>query len=293
MKTAFVTLFALTVGAFALSGCEVSDCAEKDADGVCLQGKSLKRWVDSSPDLRTTTWASGGNVTVTGPNGDISVVQGVEGEVSASFTAFVMRAYDTPEDEIRANLESISKTANTDSTGNVTVVASRASGSPSTLGADIAVALPPSFDGVLTVNQNNGSTNMGFVGGALGVVLRSDNGSCQVNAGAAANIDLYCDNGGLTARVTDIATNFESGKFVTGNGSIELTFPAGGVFSIAARAMDGGVVDTTSAEAAGCLVQVASEASKTVSCNGATVADPEYSAQAQGTGLADVIIKVQ
>jgi hypothetical protein len=271
-----------------LGGCEVQDCdnEETGAEGICL--KSLKRW--TAPDeTMDTGYTAGASVTIDSPNGDVRVVRGDSTDtVSATFEPFVLRAHDTPDEEAEADLDSLERSIGTDGNGNVVVDVSRPSGSPSSLGADITVALPASFDGVLEVDQNNGSTEIDFVGAAVGVIVTSDNGGCDIATGSASEVSVHCDNGDLTATIDAVSSQFGSG-FSTGNGSVELSLPSEGVFSVQAQALDGGVV-TINGLPDTCSVNEASDAAKTVSCNGATTQDPIYVALAEGTSLANVIV---
>jgi hypothetical protein len=271
-----------------LGGCEVQDCdnEETGADGLCL--KSLKRW--TAPDeTMDTGYTAGASVTIDSPNGDVRVVRGDSTDtVSATFERFVLRAHDTPDEEAEADLDSLERSIGPNGNGNVVVDVSRPSGSPSSLGADITVALPTSFDGVLEVDQNNGSTEIDFVGAAVGVIVTSDNGGCDIRTGSASDVSVHCDNGDLTASIDEVSAQTGSG-FSTGNGSIELSLPSEGVFSVQAQALDGGVV-TINRLPDTCGVNEASDAAKTVSCNGATTQDPIYVADAQGTSLANVIL---
>jgi len=271
-----------------LFGCEVQDCdnEETGAEGVCL--KSLKRW--TAPDeTMETGYTAGASVSIDSPNGDVRVVRGDSTDtVSATFERFVLRAYDTPDEEAEADLDSLERSIAADGNGNVVVDVSRPSGSPSSLGADITVALPTTFDGVLEVDQTNGSTEIDFVGAAVGVLVTSNNGGCDIATGSASEVSVHCDNGDLTASIGAVSAQSGSG-FSTGNGSVELSLPSEGVFSVQAQAHDGGVV-TINGLPDTCTVNEASDAAKTVSCNGATTEDPIYVADAGGTSLADVIL---
>ena len=120
---------------------------------------------------------------------------------------------------------------------------------------------------------------------AASVDVSSGNGSCGVVAGSPKTISVSCDNGDMTASLDGIAADSQGGSFTTGNGSIDLAMPSG-KFNVQAVAHDGGKVNT--AKNADCTVAGDAPDSKTVSCGGATTADPIYKADANGTGLADV-----
>jgi hypothetical protein len=266
-------------------GCEAQDCdnEETGAEGVCL--KSLKRF-DSSAETQTVAYA-GDDIIIANPNGDVHVVEGDPGDVSATFEPFVLRAYDTPEEVAQEDLDSLERTVTTTG-GDVHIDVRRPNGSPSSLGADITAAVPPEFTGTLRITQVNGETEVDFVGDAIGVIVDSDNGSCDIATGVASEISVHCDNGDLSASISDVTSQAGSG-FSTGNGSITLSLPADAVFSVQAAALAGGTV-TAENLPSGCTLEAASDHAKTLSCNGATTDDPIYQVKADGTSLADVVL---
>jgi hypothetical protein len=281
------TLLICLGGALFLSlGCEASKCdGENGQSAVCL--KSLKRF-DGETVTQTAAYTSGADVSVHNRNGNVEIIAGsVDDSVVATFQPFVLRAYDTSESVVADDLTKLEASATTDADGSVTVDVSRMSGAESTLGADVTVELPPSFAGALGLDQDNGETRVKFVGSATTLGVTNRNGSCELVTGAA-DVSVHCENGDLSARI-DGATPQSGQGFRTDNGSITLTLPADGVFSVQAQALAGGSVKVEHLPAA-CSVNAASDAAKTLSCNGATDADPIYSAKAAGTSLADVTL---
>jgi hypothetical protein len=115
------------------------------------------------------------------------------------------------------------------------------------------------------------------VGAAIGVIVTSDNGSCDLTVGSAEKVSIYCDLGDLSATIDEAVAQTGSG-FETGFGSIYLSVPADGVFSVQATG------DSVTAEDMPdeCVLNAASESAKTLSCNGATTDDPVYEANADG-----------
>jgi len=271
----------------ALVGCEAQGCdnADTGAQGVCL--KSLKRFV-SPEETDSAAYDGAGDLIIDGPNGDIHVVMGTsDDEFVVTFAPFVLRAYDTPEEVAAENLASLERSIGP-SNGDVLIDVTRPSGSPSTLGADITAELPPSFSGRLRIDQTNGSTNVDFAGAAMGLLVNSENGSCDLATGGASEVTAHCDNGDMTATI-DAVTEQTAAGFSTGNGSITLYLPADSVFSVQAQALAGGTVTTENMPST-CQLDATSEGSKTLSCNGATVDDPVYKAYADGTSLADIVL---
>jgi hypothetical protein len=270
-----------------LGGCEAQKCeAQNGQSAICL--KSLKRF-DGTADTESAAYTAGADVNVHSRNGTLDVVRGsTDDTVTATFQPFVMRAYDTSDSVIADDLSKLETSVAADADGNVTVDVSRDNGAENTLGADLTVELPSSFAGTLGIRQDNGETNVHFVGTAVGVTVTSDNGACDV-ATAASDVSVHCDNGDLTASIDAVTPQTGSG-FSTGNGSITLSLPSDGAFSVEAQALAGGVVNVEHLPAA-CAVNMASNAAKTVSCNNATDADPIYTVKADGTGLADVTLR--
>jgi hypothetical protein len=270
-----------------LSGCEAMKCTDPNGQSaICL--KSLKRF-NGAAESQTAPYVAGANVSIHDRNGNIDVVQGdADDSVSATFQPFVLRAYDTSDSVITDDLSKLETSVTAADDGSVTVDVRRDNGAEDTLGADVSVGMPPSFAGSLTLAADNGATHVRFVGAAVGVSVTSQNGSCDVATGTS-DVSIHCDNGDLTATV-DAASPQTGSGFSTGNGSITLTLPADGVFSVQAQALAGGAVNVQNLPAS-CATNAASNSSKTVSCNGATSADPIYTAKADGTSLADVNLR--
>jgi hypothetical protein len=281
------------------AGCEAQDCdvVEESPDGgtetregVCL--KSVKRFVGANPIEGQAQWIPGAPITIDGRNGDIEVVQGTSDVVRARFIPVVYLAHDSSDERVNGqfNLLDAVVTGNADGvTGAVLVKTSRKSGAASTLGADIRVELPPGFDGALTVLQDNGTTEVAFAGSATSVKVHSDNGSCRVTSSpAATDVDLLCENGDLSANISGAppgagTRSIRTGGPDVGSGDIGLSFAgvlSNQPFNVQAQAL-GGVVEIANDVGAGCSTQVASPGSKTVSCHGATQANPTYVVRAE------------
>jgi hypothetical protein len=279
--------FVLALVALAGTGCEIQECdnEETGADGVCL--KSLKRFEGGSRS-QSASYPAGTDVIIHSPNGDVTVEESDDpDELEVTFEPFVLRAYDTPREEAEQEMDELEMVLGQSGRG-MLVEVNRPGGSP-TLGADIRVGLPRRFGAVLDLDQQNGSIDVRFVADAVGLIATSENGSCDVVTGIAEHVSVRCENGDL--RGTIQAVSFQDGAgFQTGNGSIYLRLPSDEVYSVSAQAMAGGQVIVEDLPST-CSVNAASEASKTVSCNGATDQDPLYFATADGTSLADVVLE--
>ena len=310
MKKAFGSLAVLCLGVGLMSfgvGCEAQNCpedapgndgadagAEESREGECVQLKSLKRFQGANPIVREAQWTPGSPITIDGRNGDIEVVQGTGNVVRATFVPVVYLAYDSSKERVLGQFELLEADATGEAggvSGAVLVKTSRKSGAASTLGADIKVELPPSFDGALVVEQDNGQTDIDFAGSASSVKLNSGNGSCSVTSSAAAtSVDLYCDNGDLSANISGAPAGTGTRSIHTDLGDINLSFvgvPASQPFNVQAFAPDG-VVNTVNDAGAGCTVQVAGPNSKTISCHGGTSADPVF--QVNADSLSDITL---
>lgn len=299
-----VSLVALGVA----SGCELSACeedasegeiresssadggtaADEDPDGEeavndggnCIRFESLTKFVGTE-ETKGANWLAGGTVTIKSANGRVRVRQGDEaGVVSTLFKPFTFRG-NTKEEEARNQLENkLTKTvAEGSNPGDVLIETSREPNQP-TLGSEMIVSLPPEFDGVLIIDQNNGKTEVDFVGSASRLSVDSNNGFCEIAAGSVPDIDVKCDSS-IDATVSGVPAGAQ-GRFES-DFDIDIAFPSGGTFTVQALTTSGQNVEITGAEGAGCTVQEASQESKSAFCGGATTDDPIYSLE--GTGL--------
>ncbi|HLV20943.1 MAG TPA: hypothetical protein VKZ49_08680 [Polyangiaceae bacterium] len=264
MKDLFRSGVLLPFGVAALlfgSGCEVECNENEEQSGSVCVAKSLKLF-EGAKVTEEVDYAEGGSLTIDGARGEIRVVEGTAGSVAVTFSPFTNRAYDTPAEEWQAEIDSLSLEATTDGS-DVSIVVSRPSGSNATLGASMVVSLPPEFDGVLELLPNVGDAKIDYTAQAADVIVRGQ------------------ELGDIEARLTNVPPQ---ALFETEGDFIHLELPADGVFNVQALAReaigdDDGIVTVN---APGCDVAEASPGAKTVSCNGATAADPVYNATATG-----------
>lgn len=257
-----VAVFVLGAGILGSSlGCEVEDCevGEEKTDGICA--KSLKTF-NSAPVTETVAYTAGGGVKVDGANGDIDIVAGNPGVVEVTFKPFTSRAYDTPQSEVEAELASINLTADADGSGGVLIKVDRPSGSNGYLGAEVVVALPPEMNGTLEVLPNNGDLDVEYTAAATDIVL---------NNGEVSDIEAVITAVPLNASVT------------TDGGSVDLQLPLGKYNVQALARTESGTEGLVTVESNdSCTVNTASPGAVTVSCGGATAADPTFYAEATG-----------
>jgi hypothetical protein len=292
MKKAFGSLAVLLLGV-GLMGCEAQECdvqteSGETRDGVCL--KSLTRFRGKNPIVKEAQWTAGAPITIDGRNGDIEVVQGSSDVVRATFHPVVLLAYDSSDERVNSEFAKLDTevTGNAGGvTGAVLVKTSRIGETANSLGADFTVEIPPTFDGVLTVEQDNGQTDVDFAGSASAVKVHSDNGGCTITSSPAAiETNFHCENGDLAANISGAppgagTRSIRTGGPEVGSGDIGLSFiGVSQPFNVQAQAL-GGVVNLVNDAARGCTTQTAAAGSKTVSCNGGTQADPTYVVRAE------------
>jgi DUF4097 and DUF4098 domain-containing protein YvlB len=214
----------------------------------------------------SATLGDGKDVTIKSINGNLTVKAGSGSDVSATFHAFVYRAYNTADSEIQKDFDLLVTSATADTDGNVTVSTSRKSGAKNTLGADFDVVIPSALSGSFTVNQNNGDVDVSSVGGATAVTITSGNGSIDATAGSNANtVDVSSDNGDVTLSIGAVPSGATGGPIKAAHGDISLTLPTAGGYSVPAT---GGAAVDFGTPPAGCNVEPAAANSKTLVCNG-------------------------
>lgn len=297
------------------SACEARECDEVEAvesegdeadaqrrreDGACVEFVQLKKWWGETEEFEEP-YESGKNITVDNGNGLIDVRVTDREDLYARFKPFVARAFDTCEGEPDTGNERCEEIDDDlarqqliveEEDGNYLIQARRTDGR-ATLGAEILVELPSSFNGRLTVDQGNGPTDIGPMGDAAAVIVESDNGSCDIHTGAASLIDIRCENG---------STNVTIGQITAGSGvrqiyktdedlgDLTVEFPSTDApFSVSAEAV-GSDIELTPSDlgSVGCeLVEGSSARALTVACNEGTSEDPVFDVVSQKS-LVDV-----
>jgi hypothetical protein len=302
MKTALGWLGIVTMGTFFLagtSGCEVACAEDEEKKGTTCVAKSLTRYSgqDGTDDA---VWTSGGDVTVDGVFGHITVNVGTHtGKVNVVFKPFSYRAHDDEGEAaaIRDMEEALKSDASENGSG-VLVKTWREGTHGSSLGAQIEVTLPSDFNGKLIVNNHgdgNVSTQDEFdvdISGvasapAIDVRAESDLGECNIQAASSVtSSEVHCgDFVGLfdvsdtvnastsDSNVLDDAINIRFASITGGSGgtirsedgTISLEFPAGAVFSVQAQSAADGMVNVAG-QPAECSIQEAAATSKTLTC---------------------------
>jgi hypothetical protein len=291
MSKAFYT-FGIVAAASALTlfntvGCEVQDCEneqteevdgstpsgeqEEQQEGSCVVFKSTNPCQNRPTTTEMRAWESGQAIDITSFNGDVEVRQGSADQFAVDFIPFSRQPPDE-QDQCADDFQSVHLELS--ATGNVVVNTFRDKGETQYLGADLIIYLPANFDSSLKINENNGHVNVNFVGGATGLNVFTDNGSCDITTGNVTALTVDCQND-VVIGVPSIPAGTGARTISARFGDIDASFPGGETFVVQAFAEDV-LVEVGNAEGQGCTVEVAGEGYKTVACGGGTSADPLY-----------------
>lgn len=318
MKTVLGWLGLVTVGTFLIagaSGCEVACAEDEEKKGTTCVAKSLTRFKGTDFN-QEAAWQSGGTVHVEGVFGNINVVSGAAADaVKVTFKPFSYRGHDQEADAVRDMEEALKTEVVSDGAGGVVVRAFREGTHGSSLGAQMVVELPSGFDGRLEVNNKgdgNVSTAGDFdvdvdsVGGATSLDVRagSDLSECVVAAAPSVTasevhcgdrVELYNVADTVNVSTTDsnvlgdaIIVSIASisanggGTITSADGTISLTLPSGGAYSVQAQSAADGLVNVTAP--ADCSVNEAAPTSKTLACG---AGGPNYVVTAGTSTLGD------
>lgn len=288
------------------SGCVAKECeTEAGNDAVCLEAPER---YDGSERSITRGYLPGTHVSVDGVYGNIEVVAGAEGEVTAAFRPFAYGA----QNEDAAALEAIETklVLSHELDGDTLFIdATRSDGDLPLVGADIEIALPPEFDGELAiVNRGNGTWNPGdvdvdFVGLAPSVEITAGALSvCELTGGpAVVYTSVQCES---DVRVVDVSDEVDieatgrlgsvelvlasvsrstAGGSVRAGENVFVTFPAGSSFEVTAAATFPGVVDVD--VPATCVSAVATESAQSFTCGDG---GPLYELVAEGNVILEL-----
>ncbi|WP_437781156.1 hypothetical protein [Sorangium sp. So ce1097] len=221
----------------AASAAATAGCAITTGENS-ITAETLVRYEGSDESARVK-YLDNQSVRIVSDNGDVEVTLGNVDDVVVTFSPFTMRKKD--EDRLaKAEMENdIRLAAMTE--GDVVISTQTTSGASGYLGADIRVVLPVKFNGVLRVEQDNGSVDVDLDGAlSRGTTVVSDNGSIDV-VGARGAIDVSTDNGSVFVDLD--AWSGTDGSISSGNGSIELSVPAGVDGTMTAQTLFGDIVE--------------------------------------------------
>lgn len=200
LRIASMTAVLAGLGA-ASQGCIV-DCKEEptsdgeDTKTVCT-GEGAVKYKHASPATASLAYAPGDSLTISGVNGEIDVVVGSGSTVEVSVARFTFRKEGEQEAAVREMENDLTVSATGEGSGALNVDVSKAGGSSSGLGGDLTVTLPAAFNGALSVNQNNGGTDV-TVSGATTLNINSGNGGIDLNmSGQTTATTVHADNGSL------------------------------------------------------------------------------------------------
>ncbi|HMJ11506.1 MAG TPA: hypothetical protein VK524_08855 [Polyangiaceae bacterium] len=243
--------------------------------------ETLKEY-EGEPTTLAVNYSPGRALYVEGLNGEIRLETGVAGEVQVRFKPFTFEGY-TKEDEAREAIENDLHIALAeDSSGNVHATVTKDDGAGS-LGAHMLVYLPPEFDDLIHIENDNGEIEVDFVAQANALEVTNDKaGDCLIagqptirDTNVVCQFDVRVLNvvdkvnvrsegiGDVTVAIASIAPGSAGGDIRTKSGNVNLTLPASSDFSVQASAS--GTVNE-GALPSGCQVATAAANSKTVSC---------------------------
>jgi len=288
MRSLFIQSPVIVGVLLVLAGCEASECQDDEtkANGVCAA--SLKTWRGETETF-TGDYESGKNVLIDSANGSVNVTTTDRDDVRVVFKPFVARAHTlcdgepvTSGDRCQAIDDDLAdQTLIFEETEGNYLIQNQRDDSVISLGADIEVELPNSFNGRLTIDQNNGSTDVDELGEVAAVIVESDNGSCDIRTGSASHIDINCQNGSTDVWIDAIAPGDGDDlrqiyKADGDLGDLSVQFPdTDAPFSVSARSV-GDDVAIDPASPSGCDVTGSDPRAVTVLCNEATDEDPVY-----------------
>ncbi|WP_438017839.1 hypothetical protein WMF18_01535 [Sorangium sp. So ce315] len=221
----------------AASAAAMAGCAITTGENS-ITAETLVRYEGSDESARVE-YLDNQSVRIVSDNGDVEVTLGNVDDVVVTFSPFTMRKKD--EDRLaKAEMENDLRLAAI-TEGDVIISTQTTSGASGYLGADIRVVLPVEFNGVLRVEQDNGSVDVDLDGAlSRGTTVLSDNGSIDV-VGARGAIDVSTDNGSVFVDLD--AWSDTDGSISSGNGSIELSVPAGVDGTMTAQTLFGDIVE--------------------------------------------------
>ncbi|MEZ4225663.1 MAG: hypothetical protein R3B13_32225 [Polyangiaceae bacterium] len=301
----------LAVGLFAQLGCELACTENENSQGGICVAKSLTRF-KGEPKQQAIPWSPGQGVQIDGVNGDIEVLKGESADVVVSFYPFSYRARDSSEAAHKEIVENLAVTA---TAGDPIQISSQRDGGSDALGARIVVALPPAFDGALSVKNagdspiNPGNVRIVFVGASTSVTLQNGGiGSCtldggpalrqtQVRCGGRAEVSGVHDDvdvettsleTGTAIRVSlgSVGPNAKGGTIKSRDGHVEVTLPGAGNYGVVASSPTQGSVQLGSPPAS-CTTTAASPWQVTCGQSGASY---EIVAGEDGLGDSDVVL---
>ena len=322
MKTALGWLGLVTMGTLLIAGttgCEVACTENEEKQGTTCVAKSLTRYTGQE-FTQEAAWQSGGKVDVSGIFGNVRVVAGdATDKVVVTFLPFSYRAHDQEEDAVRDMNEALKTEVVSDGQNGVIVRAFREGTHGSSLGAQMTVYLPAGFDAQLVVNNDgdgNVSTAEDFdveidsVVGAtlLEVSAGSDLSECHVQgAPSVTSSKVHCGDfvelynvsdfvevttddtnvldDAIIVSLASISAN-GGGSITSADGSIHVTLPVTGVYSVQAQSADDGMVNINGQPAECSIVESdpPDARSRTLACGSG---GPNYTVTAGTSTLGD------
>jgi hypothetical protein len=272
-----MTALMATTG-FLATGCECQDQGTNEQGQNVTTCESVKKFVGTSYS-ESVAYTAGQGLTFNGVNGNVDVNIGGT-EVVVEFTPFSVRGH-SKQAEAADDMEQDLQTSLTND-GDIVVEVDRADGSFNGLGADVVITLPSSFDGAVTINQNNGFVDLDLEGALPTSVTVDNDGSGDIDiAGArgALNIKGAFD---IDVRVDEWAPEGSNGSIISDGslGDITVSLPTASAGSIEALS-ETGIVTGPSPLPENWVEEAAAEGSKTFSFGVADATEPGAIVQVQ------------
>lgn len=258
----------------------LSSCTAKTTDRFEGEARSL-----------SVDFTAGADLHISSRNGVINIESGGTDEIVVDFEPFTYRGYDE-EDEARDEMEnSLVTVLEQSEDGSRIDVETRKEGSgSSSLGADITLRLPASFDGGIFIEQGNGDVDINTVGEAHTVVVRNGGvGDCFVDGAPSVTFtEVWCSGvsvkdvsdyvnvqadglgGNIYLKLAGISGTMPAGevanRIYTEDGDVVLELPSSDDFVVQARSFAPGGAINVGEVPAGCDSVTSSDADKTVTC---------------------------
>ena len=220
MKRLLPALVLASVAAlpFVSQGCIVSSCGDN-----CTQFETPVRF-EAAAESDSEPYTDGLGIKVVGVNGNITVTPGTSSNVEVTYKPFILDKKDN-EENAKAHMAKNLITDISTTGSDIVIRTDRASGSSSTLGADIVVKLPAGFDGRFEIDQNNGevSADLGSLAATATVVKNIGAGSVTMH-NAVGPVDITADVGDVDVSIKTWGT--AKGTIHAGNGQIDVEVPS-------------------------------------------------------------------
>ncbi len=278
MRIASMTAMLATTG-FLATGCECQDQGTNAEGQNVTQCESLNKFVGSS-FTETVAYTPGQALNFDGVNGNVDVRIGGT-DVVVQFTPFSLRG-NSREADAKDDMENdLNTSLNAD--GGINVTVGRNNGAPSGLGADVVITLPSTFDGAVSIKQNNGFVNVQLGGATPSSVAIDNDGSGDIDVSGARGKLTIKGGFDIDVKVAAWGADGQNGEIISDGllGDVTVSLPTASAGSIQATSEDE-VVTGPSPLPEFWAEDANGENSKTFSFGLAAIGEPGAIVQVQG-----------